>query len=189
MIPFDFNKITVRQYQVLNQILESDADLLDKQINAIAYFMGKSSVWVESLPLDIFKYYSSQLTFVKNPNINTKLKKYVFIKGRLFKAETEFEKLLSGQYIDLKELSKDGNSINNLHKLLACIYKPVFFKYNHKECSDLMLDAKLGDVYGLLFFCSLELERLSPYIQMCLEESATLIEREMKEIAAELEAS
>jgi len=188
MIPFDFNTLTVRQYQVLNEIFDSEAELLDKQINAIAYLLGRSTIWVESLPLDKFKYYAGQLTFIKQPNINTKIKKYVFVGGVLFKAETEFEKLLAGQYIDLKELAKDGSGVKNLHKLLACIYKPVFFKYDHKKCSEIMLNAKLGKVYGLLFFCTNELERLNDYILTSLEEANKTIAEAMNEMRTELEA-
>lgn len=187
MIPFNLSKLTVRQYQIVNEIFDSQDDLLDKQINAIAYLLGKSTNYVESLPLDLFKYYSSQLTMIKS-GIKCPVKKYIWVKGRLFKGTKDLSELLTGQYFDLKNLSNDGE-IKNLHKLLACVYKPVFGKYDHKKCSDILLDAKIEQVYGLLFFYTNEYERLKSYIQMCLEEASKTIQTEMEEMAKDLEGS
>ena len=183
MIPFNFNSITVKQYQTLNEIFDSQDELIDKQINAIAYLTNKSTSEVEAMDLSMFKYYSGQLSFVKAPEINTKVNKYVWVKGKLFKGCLDLENLSTGQYIDLKELGKDGNHVKNLHKLLACIYSPMFFKYDHKKCSEIMLNAKMGDVYGLLFFYTNELERLNSYIRMCSEEALQTIQNHLKEVS------
>lgn len=186
MIPFNFNSLTVKQYQTLNEIFDSQDDLLDKQINAIAYLTKKSIKDVEELPLDLFKYHASQLSFIKNPEINTKVKKYVYVGARFFKGCTQVEKLTQGQYVDLKELAKDGLGVKNLHKLLAVIYQPVIGKRNHQKDSEVMLNAKMGDVYGLLFFYTSEYERLKDFIQMSLEEALETIATEMEEMKTEL---
>jgi hypothetical protein len=92
------------------------------------------------------------------------------------------EELSTGQYIDLKTFAKE-DFISNLPNMLAVIYRPIFKKYSvktHEKVSKIIGDAKLNDVYGLLFFYSSVSEKLNPTIQMSLVLATQEIEREMK---------
>jgi hypothetical protein len=110
------------------------------------------------------------------------INKYVFIKGTLYRGCLDTTSLDAGQYIDLKNFAKGGIS-ENLHNLLACIYKPVFGKYNHSKVANDMLNAKLNKVYGLVFFYSVVSEMLNPTILMC----SVLSAQDIKEIVREME--
>lgn len=173
----------VRQFQSIQNILKSKKDSLDKEIEVVSLMTGINEDELLKLPLnkikDLFSKYSSS-----SVKVSTSINKYLFIKGRLYKGVTKIEDLAAGQYIDLKNFAK--NDFNtNIHNMLAIIYKPVFGKYIHSEVAEAMKSAKIEKVYGLLFFYSNVLKRLSPTITICSVLAAQDIREIMKEIEKE----
>ena len=83
-----------------------------------------------------------------------------------------------------------------MHLLLGCLYLPVnwygkAYKYNGEKLPQIskdLLTAKLKDVYGLLFFYSSVLEKLSPIIQMSLEEALKTIQEITTEMNSDSQA-
>lgn len=173
--------LTVKQFQHISKISKSSKDELDKQIEIVSYLSGKSEDEVLKLPLDKIKQVFSECGFAAP---STGLHKYIFVNGILYKGCLDITSLDAGQYIDLKNFAKQGIN-ENLHNLLACVYKPVFGKYNHSKIANDMLKAKLNKVYGLVFFYSAVLELLNPTILMCSVLAAQDIEETMKEIEKE----
>lgn len=180
----DYKDLTIKQYQAINQIVKSDLDELDKEVAIAALITGKTEDEILNLPIPEVKKIFSQ-TRLRETEMSLKPKKYVFINGTLYVGLTDLDKLTTGNYVDLKNFgSKDF--VSNLHNLLAILYKPLFSgeidgKKHSKIASD-MLDAKLGQVAGLVFFYSNVLESLNPTIQMSLAIAAQDIQEVMEEM-------
>lgn len=170
-------KITVKQFQEISKVNDSNLDQLDKQIKIYSIATGKSEDFILNLPLDKIKKLANESQVV-----NKGQAKYLFINGTLYKFVGIANSLNAGQYIDLKNFAKDF--IGNLHKMLAIIYKPVFGKYDHAKVSEDMLKADIGKVYGTLFFCSKVLEDLNPTILCSMWIAQKDIQEVMEEIAS-----
>lgn len=165
--------MTIETYQKVNKIAQASGDSIEKEIDIASAITGKSKEEIENLPL-------AKVKALTRINISGRKKKYVLINKRLYKGLTDPEELTTGQYVDLKTFGKDF--IPNLHNMLAIIYKPVFKRYKHEEVAEDMKKANLDDVYGLLFFYSNILEKLSPTIQISLELAKEEIAERLKEL-------
>jgi len=177
----DYNNLTISQYQHLNKIAKSGLNELDTQIAIASYLTGKSKQNIENLPLPKLKALLKDISFINSPVVSGNPKKYIFVKGTLFKGVTSIDDLTAGQYIDLKNFAGEG-FVENLHNMVAVLYKPVFVDMNHTDKAELLKSAKLKHIYNLLFFCSAVLEKLNPTIQMSLELSVRDIQKTMNEI-------
>ena len=180
----DYQNLTIRQYQLINQIVKSDKDDLDKEIAIASIITGKSEEEILTMPLEQVKELFSYAK-LNEAEANLKVNKYVWLNGKLYTGITDLDKLTTGNYVDLKNFgSKDF--IGNLHNLLAILYKPLLAGKidgkKHAQIASDMLDAKLGQVAGLVFFYSNVLESLNPTIQMSLVMAAHEIQEVMKEI-------
>jgi len=161
-LPKSFKEITVRQYQVVCDLLiNKKIDQLDKEVAIIAALSGKTVAEIEALPLDKLRKAILLTSFLSTPNITTEFKKYVVVKGRVYKAIPFAQKLTAGQYVSLKAFCAMGNNVEQMNNLLACVYQRVrmFKKFDfnndeHEQCAKDMLDVKVSDVYGTLFFYS-----------------------------------
>jgi len=189
-LPKDIGELTVKQFQDLTVIYNSDKDLLDKGVEAISLLSGvpEKDVWDIDYK-EIGKLFTHVSTLMQSKP-KEGLRKWIVCNGKVYKAVTDISKISTGQYLDLKNLSKDDNWIVNMHLLLGCLYLPVNWygkakKYNGEKLPEIskdLLTAKLKDVYGLLFFYSAVLEKLSPIIQMSLEEALQTIQETLTEI-------
>jgi len=173
--------LTVKQFQHISNLVKSNKDELDKEIEIVSYLSGKSEDEVLKLPLGKIKKIFNDCGYASPSKGITK---YLWIKGMLYKACLDCTELNTGQYIDLKNFAKQGIN-ENLHNLLAIIYKPVLGKVEHSKLANDILDVKLNKVYGIVFFYSAVLELLNPTILMCSVLAAQDIETMMKEIEKE----
>lgn len=192
-LPKNIGELTVKEFQGLTTIYKSDKDLLDKGVSAISLLTGMSENDVEKIDYrDIAKAFS-HINSLLNEKPTERLRSYIIANGKVYKSVTDISKITAGQYLDLKNLSKDDKWIDNMHLLLGCLFMPVNYlgfskRYNGEKLPQIskdLLHAKLKDVYGLLFFYSAVLEKLSPTIQMSLEKALIVIQETMTEIASD----
>jgi len=192
-IPTSYNQITLVKYQECYNLINSKDE--DKWIKILAILSNKSIEEIENLPADKLIKYSHSLKFLSNPDINTKPKKYIGIKGKLFKATLAITDLSTAQGIDIKTFlkpignkSQDELSIVNAHLILASIYKPLKwmrFKYdpiNHSKNAELFKQVKMGDISGTLFFYSNVWERWMRVINAFTKEADTILTNHMEEV-------
>lgn len=192
-LPKSFNDLTIEQFQECYFVLGSKPTL-DSWIMVISILSGKSKDTIESLPIKELKKEINKLQFLLSPNLNEKVNKFISIKGRPFKAVFFASDMQTNQVADLKGLMhKEGQSVNdtiveNAHKLLACIYLPLTlrgFKYvpsKHKEVSQYFRKAKMGDVYGTLFFYSNLYRNLIEAINTFGKSHMEIVNSHMKEL-------
>lgn len=196
-LPKDIGELTVKEFQGLTLIYNSDKDLLDKGCEAISLLTGMSIDQVEQIDYKEIGKYFSHINSILNSKPKEGFRKWIVCNGKVYKAVTDISKISAGQYIDLKNLGKDDNWIKNMHIMLGCLFLPVNWygrakKYNGEKLPEIskdLLEAKLKDVYGLLFFYSSVLEKLSPIIQMSLDEALKTIQEIMTEISNDSQAS
>ena len=178
----DIKHLTVNQYISINQIVKSNIDELDKEVAICSILTGKPEDVILNMPLPEIKELFGSIGQLNNLQVSTKPNKYINCKGNLLVGCMSVDELSTGQYIDLKTFAKE-DFISNLPNMLAVIYRPIFKKYSaktHEKVSKIIGEAKLNDVYGLLFFYSNVSESLSPTIQMSLVIATQDIEKEMK---------
>lgn len=192
-IPKNFNQITIEQFQECYFLL-GKTPTIDTWVMVLSSLSGKSSDYIEQLTTKDLKKYIKQLDFLLNPELNEKVNKYVSIKGRVFKAILFADQMQTNQIADLKGLMvSEGQSVNdtiveNAHKLLACIYVPLTltgFRYvpsKHKDLSNYFKKAKMGDVYGTLFFYSILFKNLIETTLTFGEKNLLIVKEHMKEV-------
>lgn len=169
-LPRSFNEITVKQYQdiyfLIQENPEDDFLYAENWARVISILSGEDYEKILCLPRVQFKNLIKRLDFILRPEVlQERVKQYISVKGWIYKTVTNGSQLSTSQVISIKgfqsldkNLNEVENTVVNMHNLLATIYLPLSFrgfKYNsskHNKIAQRMLHAKMGDVYGTLFF-------------------------------------
>ena len=190
-LPKSYNDLTVKQFQQASLILKEETDLLERHIKLIACVTGREVSWVEShTPAQITEMCKG-LDFISIPDLSKTIKKWVVSNKRVYRPIIGAEKLTAGQLIALKYYEEKSNGSQKfLHQQLACIFCDIdkfgrAKKYDAKEHDRIAHDlqyARLGDVYGPLFFYSNVLEKLSPVMEIYLKQANETIQEILPEV-------
>lgn len=170
-LPKSFNDITVGQYQKIYFLLKENTN--ESWVAIISELSGKPYDEIEAIPIRELKLIIKRLDFILRPEVlHEKVKKYIAVRGRICKAIYQADLLNTAQLVDIKtflqptkDLDQTETTVVNAHRLLASIYLPLTwrgFRYtnSHKKLAEDFKGAKMGDVYGTLFFYSVLWERL-----------------------------
>lgn len=158
--------ITVAQYQRLYSIFKADYDALEKEVQIIALLSNKTETEVEALPLDAYKALRAKIAwaFEKMPE-GKPIKRF----GK-YKVIRDVRDLDTGRYISINTFLQ-GDLVENLHHLMACIIKPRWGKYDgnkHAEYAAACQDAPFLAMYQTaVFFCKVfadSMKGLQPYL-------------------------
>lgn len=193
-LPKSFNDITIFQYQVCYNLLKKDHSI-ETWVAVLAALSNKSYAEIEAIPIWQLKKHIEQLAFIMVPPTKLKVKKYIYVNGRIYKAIYKANHLTPGQGIDIKTFLKpqegqtqEDSAVSNAHHLLACIYLPLKrlrFSYDgidHEEIANDFLKCKCGDVLGTLFFYSKTWERLINASVKSGNESLQILTEHMEEV-------
>ena len=173
-IPFNWNKVTIEQYQTIYPHLQGEVDWS----RIISFFTGKTYDEVESLDLKHYKYLVKSLSFLTKP-IQPKLsfksyacgllksvkykpqpKLITWQGGNFYKASRSVNDINVARYITIKTLMESPDYFpNKLHELCALTYEPaayLSFNYDgnkHTEIADKFLKAPMSIAQPSVFFC------------------------------------
>lgn len=192
-VPLSYNSLTVRQFVECKEIELKHKDLLDKRMALVSYFTKKDA---ESLSLNVLKWQLFKVDALLTSQPSTKVNEVIWINSRRYKTFADVTKLtkvqtklIVDQAVTAKELIKNGKGDINLHRLLGLVYlrakigtTPEFDVKTWDDVSEDMLDAKIGDVYGAVFFYSNVLEKLTLIIPYFLIQAEETIQEHMKEV-------
>lgn len=165
-IPKSFREVTVEQYQELLPIYKKIVDESDAEkvilgwVNIIAILADCQTDEVESLPIEKLDKIIRSLEWLVQGHFPAARRKYMFFKGRLYKATLNANEFNVARYVEIKTFLGRGGVVPELHNLLASIYTPLTLKgwvndsTKHKERSELFKKAKVGKVYPTVFFYS-----------------------------------
>lgn len=190
VIPKNYNELTVRQFQLCDEIIRNESDVLERHIKLVACLSGNSIEWVESHTPKQIAEWVKDLSFLSNPKVDKKIPKYVLANKRVYRPYNDASKFSAGQVIALKVYGEKAKGHSNLHNQLACVFGEINWygglkKYDatkHEQIANDMLEAKMGDVYGAVFFYSNVLEALSPILETYLKQANETIMEIMPEV-------
>jgi hypothetical protein len=130
-LPKSYNDITVSQFQQCYFLLGQSPNI-EQWISVLSVLSGKPESVFLNMHRQKLKRCIYRLQFLLKPELNTKVKKYIYCGGRIYKAIYQASDLNGAQGIDLKNFQRpvDGQHyldtiIENADKLLACIYLPL----------------------------------------------------------------
>jgi hypothetical protein len=120
----------IKQFQELYFISQSQTVDFDKSIKMVGAITGRTPDQVDKMPMRKFtnlcKRINLQFQIFGKDLMKQQPRKFVFVKGRLYRLEYELNRINAGKYVEALAFSKDV--INNLHKLMATIATPVKLK-------------------------------------------------------------
>lgn len=120
-MPSSFKELTLGKFIEVNQIFKEDE--YDKNIEMVSIISGIQKDILLDLPYSEFIKLSNECDFIKN-EIDKKPEYIVEIDNTKYGMQFDFSKMSTGEYLDIDHFSK-GNYIDNLHILMAIIYRPI----------------------------------------------------------------
>jgi hypothetical protein len=140
--------ITIEQYQHILAIAKTDLPNFNKEVELVSYLFNISKDDIMYYPIEKFKYLAKQIEFLEDM-FEGDMQTLFTIDGIEYKVHWEMEKKTAGQFIDLSEMTKDPELINDkLHQILAIICIPKGEKYdvNFNERSEIFRKKLTMDV-------------------------------------------
>lgn len=132
----EWKDINIKQYQDLcKEVTEDYADDLERSIGILATLTGKSiSYYTDEIPLKKLKEKLLSLTFIKEQPKKQKIQSKIRIGKKRYRFSLNMRNISAGQYIDLTELVKDKEKINdNLHTFLAVLCEEITWYGKKKD--------------------------------------------------------
>lgn len=151
-----FDKMSLRVFFDVEDITQSDMDLLDKEVNLIALLSGMSPDDVLALPLAEFSKMTSNLQFITGmPNRVVPKTKYK-LNGRIYEVMYDADNMNVAQYVDYASYSKLEDGRERLIGLLSVFLIPKGKKYGDgydmKVVKEDVLDMSVVEVWSMSAF-------------------------------------
>lgn len=185
----NWSDIKLSQYQKIVEIANTDLPNFNKEMELVGYLFGIPYDELLNMPLEKFKHYSKKLDFLQDVYEGDMHKEFT-INGVEYVVGWELQKKTAGQFIDLSELTKEPDLINdNLHKILAVICLPKGSKYdgNITERANIFREYLTMDiVYPISGFFLTILKSSLPIIQDYLSQE---IQKQQKDLMEMIKAS
>lgn len=159
-------KVSIRKFQELYSIAQSDFDELTKSSLLIQNITGKSEQELDKMSIvkygklckqvnELFERYARDLD-------GKKPKQYVKVKGQWYFLNYELHNQNAGKYVEVATYSSD--MIGNLHKIMATMATPMVWTWkglklyegetNHNKIANDMLELDFEVAYhAAVFFC------------------------------------
>ena len=190
-IPSSFNEMTVRQFMDWNRIMSEGDDVITREYKLLAALLGKELSQVEDMPIGELKPLFKKMKDISLSKPSDKPKRVIMVNKKPYIAivnPKDLRELLSAnQYTAFKQYTKQ-DTISNMHRILALLYTPykLFRKQkiaeNTEALSKEFFTAKLGDVYGFVFFLGIQYNELMKCSQQSLNSAIQTIDEHMKEV-------
>jgi hypothetical protein len=132
----EWKDINIKQYQDLCKEVDEDyADDLERSIGILATLTDKSiSYYTDEIPLKKLKEKLMGLAFIKEQPKPQKIHSKIRIGKKRYRFNLNMRNISAGQYIDLTELVKDKEKINdNLHTFLAVLCEEITWYGKKKD--------------------------------------------------------
>lgn len=169
-------------------------DALDKANKLLSIISGKSLSEIEAYDLSTLDFLYKRLAVLRATKPSMKVKKTLWVNGKRFKLIKSEKNLNANQFVVWETYNE--NTIRNYNKLAAVIYlrhkaftKPKFTDEGFAEAQELFLGAKVGQIFGALFFCRVRLSKLKADSLLYTKEAEMKIAAHMEIIRKVLEDS
>lgn len=188
-IPSSFNEMTVQQFMDWDRIIKQKyEDNTERDLELLAALLGDD---YKNVPKAMLKPYFKQMAKIFTSSPSEKPKRIILIGRKAYVAivnPKDLTELMSfNQYTAFKQLTSN-DPIQNMNRILALLYTPYKF-FGKRQISERQewlskefLKAKVGDVYGFVFFLGIQYNELMKASQPYLKESVEMLEEHMKEV-------
>lgn len=180
-----FEDLTVGQYIKLVELdKDKSLDALDLVSKQMAIVTGRR---IEEIELMDINYIKSKIAFLKKIPTEIPFKKSIWIGFKQYTPSINLVQTQVNQLTDFYSLYKNEAPIN---EILAVIYKPKNGKYhadNHSYVAKKMINKRIGDVLGAVFFSLNYYKRCEKLINQYLENNQLIINQVMTEITTDKE--
>lgn len=168
-------RITVKQFQELHYISEMQESEIDKSIKLVGCLTGKTPDEVEKMKVKDFNKVCAkikkQFGILTQKWLNTKPRRYVMAKGRLYRLNYDIKKITAGKYVDSMAFSKD--MVGKIHIIMATIAEPInwrgkVYERNHDDIASDMEQLNFEVAYhaGVFFYLLFQMSMVvtRPYL-------------------------
>ena len=149
-----WENITLKEFEQLDQIMQSDIPADYKAVNILSVISGEDPSLFENLPLNTFTNLVSHINFVTDEIPTVKVKDSYEINGRKYVVKADIPSITTAQYIDYQSYMKEEPI--DLQKVISVFLIPEGHTYNDGYKIEEVLadihDMKIVDVQALGFF-------------------------------------
>ena len=162
LVPDTLSEITLEQYQKFLKIQENNEDETFLAVKMIEIFCGIRGDHIMKMKASSIRDITGILTDMFNQK--PPLVREFTMKGKEYGFIPKLEDMSFGEYVDLDTYMGD---IENIHKAMAVLYRPITQKYNDKylieeyegENEQIMLDMPMDAVLSsIIFFYNLGMD-------------------------------
>lgn len=167
-------RLTIRQFQDITKVSETDLDEVDKSILIVKIVTGYGDKEIDKMSTKKFnrmcRVISKHISgYVDNVN-KEKPKKYINVNGKTYQLHYDITRITAGKYVEAVTFKDD--MIGNLHKMLATMAVPMkwtwkglkavpFDAQDHSKIAEEMLDADFSIAYqACVFFWAVLVESI-----------------------------
>jgi hypothetical protein len=136
-IPKELSDITLEQAQKV-LLIDQNPDMADfpKMVHSVAIMTGVTPHEIGQVHLvDLENIYNRIFSMIEGGGLEAPLKRHVNYLGRDYAFIEDVRDMETGAFVDIDEMVKGDKYAENLHKIMAVLYRPV--------------DAKIGKRYRL----------------------------------------
>ena len=162
LVPDTLSEITLEQYQKFLKIQENNEDETFLAVKMIEIFCGIRGDTIMKMKASSIRDITGILTDMFNQK--PPLVREFTMKGKEYGFIPKLENMTFGEYVDLDTYMGD---IENIHKAMAVLYRPITIKQNDKyliedyegEDNEIMLDMPMDAVLSsIIFFYNLGMD-------------------------------
>lgn len=136
-IPTELSDITLEQAQKVLLIDQNpDIEEFPKMVHSVAIMTGRTVAEIGEVHLtDLENHYHRIFSMIEGGGMEAPLRRHVSYLGRDYAFIEDVRDMETGAFVDIDQMTKADKYAENLHKIMAIIYRPV--------------DAKIGNRYRL----------------------------------------
>lgn len=124
-----YNKLSIRKYNEIMDILNEDISGIEKDIAIIAVLAGVTEDEVYKLSPSEVAILQSQLSFLGKPTLTNKKYKSIILNGTKYNIMKSLDKMSMAQYVDFQNLW-EGDYVKKLPEVLSIFIIPDGHEYN-----------------------------------------------------------
>jgi hypothetical protein len=126
-LPTRFNEINLDKYIKISNI-STELNDTDRLIKILSILTNIKESLLRNIELDMIVYMSNQIKFMFEHKDHVLIEQFK-INDQWYGLNKDIKSITFGEYIDLEEFSKPENKQENLHILMAILYRPIENKY------------------------------------------------------------
>ena len=130
-IPTELSDITLEQAQKV-LLIDANPDIGDfpKKVHSVAIMTGRTAAEIGEVHLvDLEHNYDRIFGMIEGGGMEAPLQRHVKYLGRDYAFIEDIRDMETGAFVDIDQMTKSDQYAENLHKIMAILYRPVDAKF------------------------------------------------------------